>query len=132
MTLTFPHETPVSCRSPLWRREVAMVMMLFWLGPLRSSERPRRRSMTVVVSVIAAVACTVCSAITSWRFADDCLGMHNTVERTVFFATGELALVASALMARQHLHVPRRETGAADVLVWVNAPTVPPTGLYSA
>ncbi|WP_405769930.1 hypothetical protein [Streptomyces sp. NBC_01538] len=73
------------------------------------------------MSVIAAVACTVCSAITSWRFADDCLGMHNTVERTVFFATGELALVASALMARQHLHVPRRETGAADVLVWVLA-----------
>lgn len=122
MILTFPHvDADFLLIAALAAVEVAMVVMLFWLGPLRSSERPRHCSMTVVVSVIAAVACTVCSATTSWRFAGDYLGMHDTVQRTVFFATGEFALVASALTARQHLHVSRREIGGADVLVWVLA-----------
>jgi peptidoglycan/LPS O-acetylase OafA/YrhL len=120
--LTFPHvDASFLLGAALAAVEAAMVVMLFWLGPRRSSERPRRRSMTVVVSVIAAVACTMWSATTSWRFAGDYLGMHNTVQRTVFFATGELALVASAVIACQSLHGPRREAGEAGVLVWVLA-----------
>ncbi|WP_052424856.1 hypothetical protein [Streptomyces fulvoviolaceus] len=119
---TFPHmDAGFLAVTALAAVEVAIVVMLFWRSRLGSSERPRRTSMTMVVSVIAAVACTACSAVTSWRFGGDYLGMHDTVERTVFFATGELALIASALIARQNLRGPRREAGAAGVLVWVFA-----------
>ncbi|WP_369223958.1 hypothetical protein AB5J52_24990 [Streptomyces sp. R39] len=120
--LTYPYVDPGYLpAAALLAVEIAMVLMLFQLGPLRSPERPRHHSTTVAVSAIAAVACTVCSAVTSWRFACDYLGMHNTIERSAFFATGELGLVALALMAGRTLHGPRQETGAAGVLVWALA-----------
>ncbi|MFF8021359.1 hypothetical protein ACFZDJ_09560 [Streptomyces sp. NPDC007896] len=119
---TFPHaDADLMLVTALTTFEVGMVVMLCWYSPRQSSERRRRSSMPVAVSYVAAVACTVFSAVTSWRFADHHLGMHNTIERTAFFATGELAMVASALVARQNLHGPRREAGVAGVLVWMLA-----------
>lgn len=119
---TFPHaDADVLLVTALTIFEVGVVVMLCWCGPRQPSERRRRSSMPVAVSVVAAVACTVFSAITSWRFTDHYLGMHNATERTAFFATGEFAMVASALIARQNLYGPRREAGMAGVLVWMLA-----------
>ncbi|MBT2675984.1 hypothetical protein J7E95_35400 [Streptomyces sp. ISL-14] len=81
----------------------------------------RRGSAARRVATVAAVGCTAYSASTSWQFAADYLDMHNTVERCAFFAIGELALVASAVMARQNLHGPRQAAGLPAVLVWVLA-----------
>ncbi|MGW0702122.1 hypothetical protein ACWD0A_22920 [Streptomyces sp. NPDC002867] len=71
------------------------------------------------VAAIAALGCTAYSADTSWRFAADYLDMGSTVERAFMFATAELALFATALMARQNLNGPARAPGVPGVLVWV-------------
>ncbi|WP_327415285.1 hypothetical protein [Streptomyces sp. NBC_01233] len=73
----------------------------------------------VKVAALAAVGCTAYSADTSWRFAADYLDMGSTVERAFMFATAELALFATALMARQNLNGPARAPGVPGVLVWV-------------
>ncbi|MGY3843961.1 hypothetical protein ACWV2X_01685 [Streptomyces hydrogenans] len=79
--------------------------------------RPGTRA--VKVAALAAVGCTAYSADTSWRFAADYLDMGSTVERAFMFATAELALFATALMARQNLNGPARAPGVPGVLVWV-------------
>ncbi|MFV0134587.1 hypothetical protein ACLGIH_15335 [Streptomyces sp. HMX87] len=71
------------------------------------------------VAAMAALGCTAYSADTSWRFAADYLDMGSTVERAFMFATAELALFATALMARQNLNGPARAPGVPGVLVWV-------------
>ncbi|MFE7424989.1 hypothetical protein [Streptomyces sp. NPDC057545] len=73
----------------------------------------------IKVAGLAAVGCTAYSADTSWRFAADYLDMGSTVERAFMFATAELALFATALMARQNLNGPARAPGVPGVLVWV-------------
>ncbi|MHA4819854.1 hypothetical protein ACXZ65_36490 [Streptomyces aculeolatus] len=78
-----------------------------------------RATIAVRVAAVAALGCTAYSADTSWRFAADYLDMGSTVERAFMFATAELALFATALMARQNLHGPARAPGLPGVLVWM-------------
>ncbi|MEU9123542.1 hypothetical protein AB0C96_27340 [Streptomyces sp. NPDC048506] len=79
----------------------------------------RRGTIAVRVAAMAALGCTAYSADTSWRFAADYLDMGSTVERAFMFAIAELALFATALMARQNLNGPARAPGLPGVLVWV-------------
>ncbi|ORT59254.1 hypothetical protein BKD26_14750 [Streptomyces sp. CB03238] len=78
-----------------------------------------RGTVAMPVAAMAALGCTAYSADTSWRFAADYLDMGSTVERAFMFATAELALFATALMARQNLNGPARAPGVPGVLVWV-------------
>ncbi|MFK0099016.1 hypothetical protein ACIQR2_12690, partial [Streptomyces sp. NPDC091040] len=70
------------------------------------------------VAAVAALGCTAYSADTSWRFAADYLDMAGTAERAGMFAAAELALFATALMARQNLAV-QGAPGLPGTLVWV-------------
>ncbi len=79
----------------------------------------RTGTPAIKVAGLAAAGCTAYSADTSWRFAADYLDMGSTVERAFMFATAELALFATALMARQNLNGPARAPGVPGVLVWV-------------
>ncbi|MEU3008037.1 hypothetical protein [Streptomyces sp. NPDC007020] len=72
----------------------------------------------VKVAAVAALGCTAYSADTSWRFAADYLDMAGTAERAAMFAAAELALFATALMARQNLAV-QGAPGLPGTLVWV-------------
>ncbi|WP_374109073.1 hypothetical protein [Streptomyces sp. CC228A] len=71
------------------------------------------------VAAVAAVACTAYSADTSWRFAAHYLDMGSTAERAAMFGAAELALFATALLARQNLNGPQGAPGVAGALVWV-------------
>ncbi|MFB8350741.1 hypothetical protein [Streptomyces niveus] len=79
---------------------------------------PRPGSPAVKVAALAAVGCTAYSADTSWRFAADSLDMAGTVERAMMFGAAELALFATALMARQNLNT-QGTPGLPGSLVWV-------------
>ncbi|MFD9441191.1 hypothetical protein ACFWBR_25095 [Streptomyces sp. NPDC060006] len=79
---------------------------------------PRAGTPAVWVAALAALNCTAYSADTSWRFAADYLDMAGAVERAMMFSAAELALFATALMARQNL----KHQGAPGLpggLVWV-------------
>ncbi|MFH9816162.1 hypothetical protein [Streptomyces sp. NPDC017230] len=92
------------------------VLLLVALGVLL---RPLRKTpAAVAVAALAAAACTAYSADTSWRFAEHNLGMTSTTERAAMFAAAELALFATALMARQNLRT-QGAPGTPGVLVWV-------------
>ncbi|MFI8308831.1 hypothetical protein ACIF80_36645 [Streptomyces sp. NPDC085927] len=82
--------------------------------------RPQKRlgSPAVKVAALAALGCTAYSADTSWRFAADYLDMAGTAERVGMFAAAELALFATALMARQNL-ASQGAPGLPGTLVWV-------------
>ncbi|MFE6164896.1 hypothetical protein ACFQ7F_38980 [Streptomyces sp. NPDC056486] len=82
--------------------------------------RPQKRlsSPAVKVAAVAAFGCTAYSADTSWRFAADFLDMAGTAERAGMFAAAELALFATALMARQNLAA-QGAPGLPGTLVWV-------------
>lgn len=99
----------------------ATTLLTGWL--IRRGRTPTggRQPGTAAVKVagLAAIGCTAYSADTSWRFAADYLGMGSTVERAFMFATAELALFATALMARQNLNGPARAPGLPGALVWV-------------
>ncbi|PAK24680.1 hypothetical protein CJD44_21155 [Streptomyces sp. alain-838] len=82
-------------------------------GPRKSLGGP-----AVKVAAVAALGCTAYSADTSWRFAADYLDMAGTAERAGMFAAAELALFATALMARQNLAV-QGAPGLPGTLVWV-------------
>ncbi|MFH8350129.1 hypothetical protein [Streptomyces sp. NPDC018045] len=86
----------------------------------RRETRPQKRlgSPAVKVAALAALGCTAYSADTSWAFAADYLGMNGTAERTALFAVAELALYATALMARQNLAI-QGAPGLPGTLVWV-------------
>lgn len=79
---------------------------------------PRPGSPAVKVAALAAVGCTAYSADTSWRFAADYLDMAGTAERAMMFGAAELALFATALMARQNLNT-QGTPGLPGTLVWV-------------
>ncbi|MET9685915.1 hypothetical protein [Streptomyces coeruleorubidus] len=79
----------------------------------------RRRTAAIPVAAVAAIGCTAYSADTSWRFAADYLDMGSTIERAAMFAAAELALFATALMARQNLNGPKQAPGAPGTLTWV-------------
>ncbi|WYB34432.1 hypothetical protein WJ438_03965 [Streptomyces sp. GD-15H] len=86
----------------------------------RRGARPQKRlgSPAVKVAALAALGCTAYSADTSWRFAADYLDMAGTAERAGMFAAAELALFATALMARQNLAT-QGAPGLPGTLVWV-------------
>ncbi|MFD4261484.1 hypothetical protein ACFWR9_28635 [Streptomyces sp. NPDC058534] len=71
------------------------------------------------VAALAALGCTAYSADTSWRFAADYLDMDGTAERVAMFAAAELALFATALMARQNLNGPKQAPGLPGSLTWI-------------
>ncbi|MEU3747248.1 MULTISPECIES: hypothetical protein [Streptomyces] len=98
----------------------AAAVALGWGMRRRGSMRRIRRSGSpaVKVAAIAALGCTAYSADTSWRFAADYLDMAGTAERAGMFAAAELALFATALMARQNLAT-RGAPGLPGTLVWV-------------
>lgn len=100
---------------------VMLLIGLIRYARRRSWHRPWRDSAPVVVATVAAVACTAYSATTSWRFTGHHLEMHHTVERAGFFATGELALLANAVMARQNLRGRKQSAGLPGALLWVLA-----------
>ncbi|MGW7007570.1 hypothetical protein ACWGCW_33405 [Streptomyces sp. NPDC054933] len=78
----------------------------------------RSRSLAVTVAALAALGCTAYSADTSWRFAADYLNMAGTAERSAMFGAAELALFATALMARENLAT-QGAPGLPGTLVWV-------------
>ncbi|MEU9291089.1 hypothetical protein AB0D57_42350 [Streptomyces sp. NPDC048275] len=86
----------------------------------RRNTRPKKHlgNPAVKVAALAALGCTAYSADTSWRFAADYLDMAGTAERAGMFAAAELALFATALMARQNL-VTQGAPGLPGTLVWV-------------
>ncbi|WP_217550114.1 hypothetical protein [Streptomyces sp. GbtcB6] len=79
---------------------------------------PRASTPAVWVAALAALNCTVYSADTSWRFAADYLDIAGTAERAMMFSAAELALFATALMARQNLKT-KGAPGLPGGLVWV-------------
>ncbi|WP_367435162.1 hypothetical protein [Streptomyces celluloflavus] len=126
--MTHPTAMPLAAAafepSPL----LAIVALLAVALPLTGRLIRRGRARTggarsgapaVRVAALAATACTAYTADTSWRFAADYLDMGSTVERAFMFAIAELALFATALLARQNLHGPRRASGLPGTLVWV-------------
>jgi hypothetical protein len=84
--------------------------------PPRSNRR--RGTIAVPVAALAALGCTAYSADTSWRFAADYLDMDGAAERVAMFAAAELALFATALMARQNLNGPKQTPGLPGALTW--------------
>lgn len=105
---------------------ISLVLLGLLAGWLIRQQRRRapgtnrwRGTVAVPVAAMAALGCTAYSADTSWRFAADYLDMGSTVERAFMFATAELALFATALMARQNLNGPARAPGLPGALVWV-------------
>ncbi|MCX2969421.1 MULTISPECIES: hypothetical protein [Streptomyces] len=81
-------------------------------------QKPLGGGPAVKVAALAALGCTAYSADTSWRFAADYLDMAGTAERAAMFAAAELALFATALMARQNLAT-QGAPGLPGTLVWV-------------
>ncbi|MDX2757349.1 hypothetical protein, partial [Streptomyces europaeiscabiei] len=97
-----------------------LVLVLTAWAFRRRGTRPQNRlgGPAVKVAALAALGCTAYSADTSWRFAADYLDMAGTAERAGMFAAAELALFATALMARQNLAV-QGAPGLPGTLVWV-------------
>ncbi|WP_435058156.1 hypothetical protein [Streptomyces sp. bgisy060] len=98
----------------------AFALVLITWTIRRRGSRPRKRlgGPAVKVAALAALGCTAYSADTSWRFAADYLNMAGTAERAGMFAAAELALFATALMARQNLAT-QGAPGLPGTLVWV-------------
>ncbi|MEU4486625.1 hypothetical protein AB0H94_17360 [Streptomyces purpurascens] len=98
----------------------ALALVLTPWALRRRGQRPQERlgGPAVKVAALAALGCTAYSADTSWRFAADYLDMAGTAERAAMFAAAELALFATALMARQNLAT-QGAPGLPGTLVWV-------------
>ncbi|MFD8354771.1 hypothetical protein ACFV1X_38355 [Streptomyces coelicoflavus] len=98
----------------------ALALMLTAWAIRRRGARSQKHlgGPAVKVAAVAALGCTAYSADTSWRFAADYLDMAGTAERAGMFAAAELALFATALMARQNLSV-QGAPGLPGTLVWV-------------
>ncbi|NSC23052.1 hypothetical protein FM076_18570 [Streptomyces albus subsp. chlorinus] len=102
---------------------VLLVLLAGWLIRQRRHRQHQtnrwRGTVAVPVAAVAALGCTAYSADTSWRFAADYLDMGGTAERVSMFAAAELALFATALMARQNLNGPKQAPGLPGTLTWV-------------
>ncbi|GAA2650853.1 hypothetical protein GCM10010400_02640 [Streptomyces aculeolatus] len=98
---------------------VLLGLALLWLTLCRLARYAKLDTPAVRVAALAAASCTAYTADTSWRFAEDYLGMGSTAERAAMFAAAELGLFASALMARQNLNGPMKAPGAPGLLVWL-------------
>ncbi|GEC07157.1 hypothetical protein SSP24_48120 [Streptomyces spinoverrucosus] len=100
---------------------VALALTAGWLWQ-RARKRDngqRHGTAAIPVAAVAAIGCTAYSADTSWRFAADYLDMGSTIERAAMFAAAELALFATALLARQNLNGPKQAPGLPGTLTWV-------------
>ena len=95
---------------------VALVGTAAWCAVRAVRTAERRPTPAVVVTALAALACTAYSADTSWRFAEHKLGMADLTERSIMFGASELALFACALMARQN-HLTTGSPGTPGMLV---------------
>ncbi|MEU0035103.1 hypothetical protein [Streptomyces sp. NPDC006333] len=100
---------------PLPTSIAAVLLLLAVAGLLARSNRP---PAAVVVASLAAMACTAYSGDTSWGFAEHRLGMTSSEERAALFLAAELALFATALMARQNLRT-QGSPGTPGLLVWL-------------
>ncbi|MFB8749205.1 hypothetical protein, partial [Streptomyces parvulus] len=94
------------------------LVLTAWAIRRRGARSQKRLGPAVKVAAVAALGCTAYSADTSWRFAADYLDMAGTAERAGMFAAAEMALFATALMARQNLAV-QGAPGLPGTLVWV-------------
>ncbi|MFE7754302.1 hypothetical protein [Streptomyces sp. NPDC057429] len=94
-----------------------VVLGAVWAG-MRAFRNLDLPPTAVIAAAIAAAGCTAYSADTSWNFAADHLDMANATERAWLFAAGEMALLGTALMARQNLRTVGAP-GVPGVLVWV-------------
>jgi hypothetical protein len=116
-----PWATSPALTAVLLAAVVVLALFAAWMIRQQRRQPPganRWRATTAVqVAAVAAVGCTAYSADTSWRFAGDYLAMTSSVERAFMFAIAELALFATALMARQDLNGPGRAPGLPGVLV---------------
>ncbi|MDT0427882.1 hypothetical protein [Streptomyces salyersiae] len=110
---------PVALTALLATCTVLLVSWLIYRRAPRNHAKRQPGTPAVRVAALAAVGCTAYSADTSWRFAADYLDMSGTTERTAMFAAAELALFATALLARQNLHGPKRAPGLPGILTWV-------------
>ncbi|MFF6996948.1 hypothetical protein ACFY93_18615 [Streptomyces sp. NPDC008313] len=97
---------------------LALVLTAWTIRRRGSRSQKRLGGPAVKVAAVAALGCTAYSADTSWRFAADYLDMAGAAERAGMFAAAELALFATALMARQNLAV-QGAPGLPGMLVWV-------------
>ncbi|MFJ8957706.1 hypothetical protein ACIRO1_47230 [Streptomyces sp. NPDC102381] len=97
---------------------LALVLTAWTIRRRGTRSQKRLGGPAVKVAAIAAAGCTAYSADTSWRFAADYLDMAGTTERAGMFAAAELALFATALMARQNL-ASQGAPGLPGTLVWV-------------
>ncbi|MFC8567471.1 hypothetical protein ACFUIW_17105 [Streptomyces sp. NPDC057245] len=98
---------------------VLALVLTAWAIRCRGTRSQKRLGGPAVkVAAGAALGCTAYSADTSWRFAADYLDMAGTAERAAMFAAAELALFATALMARQNLAA-QGAPGLPGTLVWV-------------
>ncbi|MFF6911766.1 hypothetical protein [Streptomyces sp. NPDC012466] len=97
---------------------LALVLTAWTIRRRGTRAQKRLGGPAVKVAAVAALGCTAYSADTSWRFAADYLDMAGTAERAGMFAAAELALFATALMARQNLAV-QGAPGLPGTLVWV-------------
>lgn len=88
-------------------------------GQRKQDAGRRRNTAAIPIAAVAAIGCTAYSADTSWRFAADYLDMGSTIERAAMFAAAELALFATALLARQNLNGPKQAPGLPGTLTWV-------------
>ncbi|MFD7958943.1 hypothetical protein ACFV4X_36395, partial [Streptomyces ardesiacus] len=97
---------------------LALVLTAWAIRRRGTRSQKRLGGPAVKVAAVAALGCTAYSADTSWRFAADYLDMAGTAERAAMFAAAELALFATALMARQNLAA-QGAPGLPGTLVWV-------------
>ncbi|WP_198533757.1 hypothetical protein [Streptomyces odonnellii] len=102
---------------------VLIALFAGWMFHRQRRQSPgtnrRRGSIAVLVAAVAAIGCTAYSADSSWRFAADYLDISGIAERVAMFAVAELALFATALMARQNLNGPKQAPGLPGTLTWV-------------
>ncbi|MEE1829720.1 hypothetical protein [Streptomyces sp. SP17KL33] len=97
---------------------LVLILVAWTIRRRKAPPRNRLGNPAVKVAALAALGCTAYSADTSWRFAADYLDMAGTAERAGMFAAAELALFATALMARQNLAT-QGAPGLPGTLVWV-------------
>ncbi|WP_406308074.1 hypothetical protein [Streptomyces griseoaurantiacus] len=118
MTYPFERSSLLAIGAPF----LVVALLAGWLLR-RRAQKPgvgqRRGTAAIPVAAVAAIGCTAYSADTSWRFAADYLDMGSTVERAAMFAAAELALFATALLARQNLNGPKQAPGLPGTLTWV-------------